>query len=246
MSTLPKWDEAREATLVGLVGGVSATEILTSAVESAATVLETSTRSVASKLRRMGYTVESSVKERVKSFTDAEEAELAAFVEDNSGSFTYAEIAASALGGSHTAKSIQGKLLSMELTSHVKATPKQEIAKKYSEAEEAKFIAMAKDGAFIEGIAEALGKSIQSVRGKALSLNRQHGLDIPKQRESTAKAVVDPLAALTNIADMTVEEIADSIDKSERGVKTMLTHRGLTAKNYDGAKKAAKIAERKD
>jgi hypothetical protein len=246
MSTLPKWDEAREATLVGLVGAVSAAEVTNQAVESAATALETSTRSVASKLRRMGYPVESSVKERVKSFTDAEEAELAAFVEDNSGSFTYAEIAASALGGSHTAKSIQGKLLSMELTSHVKATPKQEIAKKYSEAEEATFISMAQSGAFIEDIAAKLNKPIQSIRGKALSLNRQSGLDIPKQRESTAKSVVDPLAGLDNISEMTVEEIADTIDKSERGVKTMLTHRGLTAKNYDGAKKAAKIAERKD
>jgi len=245
MSTLPKWDEAREATLTGLAGSVDA-EVSNDTVNSAADTLETTSRSIASKLRRMGYTVESSVQERKKSFSDAEETTLASFVEGNSGSYTYAEIAAQVLDGTHNAKSIQGKLLSMELTAHVKATPKQEAVKKYTDAEEVKFVAMVEGGSFIEDIADAMSKSIQSVRGKALSLNRQRGLDIPKQRESTAKTAVDPLAGLgDSIADMTVEEIADSIDKSERGVKTMLTHRGLTAKNYDGAKKAAKIADKK-
>ena len=41
---------------------------------------------------------------------------------------------------------------------------------------------------------------------------------------------------------MTVTEIADEIGKTERGVKTMLTRRGLTCANHDGAKKAAKNA----
>ena len=195
----------------------------------------------------MGYEVESSVKERKKSFSDAEETELKDFVESNSGSYTYAEISQSVFDGSHNPKSIQGKLLSMELTSHVKATPKQEVAKKYTEAEEATFIKMAKGGSFMEDIASKLGKEMQSVRGKALSLNRQHGLDIPKQRESTAKTQVDLLASLGDgISDMTVEEIADSIDKSVRGVKTMLTHRALDAKDYKGATRAAKIAAKKE
>ena len=39
---------------------------------------------------------------------------------------------------------------------------------------------------------------------------------------------------------MTVEAIAEEIGKTARGVKTMLTRRGLTAANYDGAAKAAK------
>jgi len=247
MSTLPKWDETREATLTGFAGVEAGQEVSNDTVESAAEALETSTRSVASKLRRMGYDVESSVKERKKSFTDAEEAELSSFVEDNSGSYTYGEIAAAVLGGSHNAKSIQGKLLSMELTSHVKATPKAETVKKYSDTEESKFIELAKGGSFIEDIAEALGKTIQSVRGKALSLNRQHGMDIPKQRESTAKTVADPLAELGDgVGELTVEEIATSIGKTERGVKTMLTHRGIKAKNYDGAKRKAKIEEKND
>jgi len=41
---------------------------------------------------------------------------------------------------------------------------------------------------------------------------------------------------------LSVEEIAEQIGKTARGVKTMLTRRGLTASNYDGAAKAAKAA----
>ena len=41
---------------------------------------------------------------------------------------------------------------------------------------------------------------------------------------------------------MTVEEIADEIGKTERGVKTMLTRRGLVAADYDGAAKKEKAA----
>lgn len=244
--TLPKWDEAREETLVGLVGSDTSTEITNEQVVDAAEALETSNRSVSAKLRRMGYVVESSAKERTKAFTEAEEAELQDFVEANSGSYTYAEIAAATLGGAHSAKAIQGKLLSMELTAHVKPTPRQEVAKKYTDEEEATFVSMAESGAFLEDIAEKLGKPLNSVRGKALSLNRQRGMEIPKQRESKAVEKVDAFAELGDVSDLSVAEIAEKLEKSERGVKTMLTHRGLAAKDYDGAKRAAKIAEKKD
>ena len=40
-----------------------------------------------------------------------------------------------------------------------------------------------------------------------------------------------------DIAGMTVEEIADEIGKTVRGVKTMLTRRGLQCANYNGAAK---------
>ena len=39
---------------------------------------------------------------------------------------------------------------------------------------------------------------------------------------------------------MTVEAIAEEIGKTPRGVKTMLTRRGISAVDYDGASKAAK------
>jgi len=41
---------------------------------------------------------------------------------------------------------------------------------------------------------------------------------------------------------MTVDAIAESIGKTARGVKTMLTRRGLTASDYDGAAKSAKAS----
>ena len=42
---------------------------------------------------------------------------------------------------------------------------------------------------------------------------------------------------------MTVEAIAETIGKTARGVKTMLTRRGLVASDYDGAAKKEKAAE---
>jgi len=99
------------------------------------------------------------------------------------------------------------------------------------------------NGAFVEELAEALGKSINSIRGKALSFLRSGEItSIPKQKESRAKANVDPLDALGDVSGLTVEQIAESIEKTVRGVKTMLTRRGMSCANHDGAKKAAKNA----
>jgi hypothetical protein len=39
---------------------------------------------------------------------------------------------------------------------------------------------------------------------------------------------------------MSVAEIAAATDKTERGIKTLLTRRGLTVADYDGAAKKAK------
>ena len=138
-------------------------------VANAAEELETSVRSVSSKLRKMGYDVELASSSNTKSFSDEQEATLQAFVTDNSGSYTYAQIAENFEGGAFSAKSIQGKILSMQLTEHVAPAPKVESVKTYSEDEEATFIGMVNDGAFIEQIAESLGKSVNSIRGKAFS-----------------------------------------------------------------------------
>ena len=44
---------------------------------------------------------------------------------------------------------------------------------------------MVNDGAFVEAIAEALDRSVNSVRGKALSLLRSGDIQaIPRQRET--------------------------------------------------------------
>ena len=178
---LPKWTDERTQQLVDFVGEGPISQ---AQVADAADELETSTRSVSSKLRKMGYEVELASSVSTKSFSDEQEATLEAFVTDNSGQYTYAEIADSFEGGHFSAKSIQGKILSMELTSHVKPAEKQESVRTYSPEEEATFINMVNDNAFVEEIADALGKSVNSIRGKALSLLRSGDINaIPKQKK---------------------------------------------------------------
>ena len=199
-------------------------------------------RSVASKLRQMDYEVASLAKEKTSAFTDEETQALTKFVSNNNGKLTYKEIAENFADGKFTAKQIQGKLLALELTSSVKPAEKVEVARTYTEAEEQKFISMADSGAFIEDIAKALGKEIASVRGKALSLTRKGMIErIPPQRNSYAKETTDPIAALGDkIASMTVAEIAAAVDKTERGLRTLLTRRGINVADYKGADKKAK------
>jgi hypothetical protein len=236
---LPKWTDERTQQLVDFVGNES--PVSQAMVADAADELETSVRSVSSKLRKMGYDVELASSSNTKSFSDAQEATLSAFVTDNSGQYTYAEIASNFEGGHFSAKSIQGKILSMQLTEHVKPAPKVESVKTYSDDEEATFIGMVNDGAFIEAIAESLGRSVNSVRGKALSLLRAGEINaIPKQEVTKGSGKADPLADL-EIDDMTVESIADEIGKTVRGVKTMLTRRGLVCADYDGSARKERV-----
>lgn len=236
---LPKWTDERTAELTSFVGDES--PVSQSTVAQAAEQLETSTRSVSSKLRKMGFDVELASASASRAFSDAQEATLASFVSDNSGQYTYADIAAHFEGGAFSPKSIQGKILSMELTDHVKPAPKPESVKTYTDAEEATFVEMVNGGSFVEEIADALGKTVNSVRGKALSLLRAEAIvAIPKQKETKGASKADPLADLGDVSGMTVEEIATAIDKTARGVKTMLTRRGLVAADYDGAAKKEK------
>ena len=238
---LPKWTDERTDELVNFVGDES--PISQATVAEAADQLETSTRSISSKLRKMGYEVELASASSSRAFSESQEATLATFVQDNSGEYTYAQIAENFEGGAFSAKSIQGKILSMELTDHVKPAPKVEAVRTYSEDEEATFIEMVNDGAFVEAIADALDRSVNSVRGKALSLLRSGDIDaIPRQEHTKGSTNEDPLADLGDISGMTVEEIAEAIGKTARGVKTMLTRRGLVAEDYDGAAKKEKAA----
>ena len=230
---LPKWTDERTQQLTDFVGSESPVSQAT--VANAADELETSVRSVSSKLRKMGFDVELASASQSKAFSDEQESTLSNFVQDNSGSYTYAEIAENFEGGAFSAKSIQGKILSMQLTEHVKPAPKVETVKSYNEDEEATFVSMVTDGAFIEQIAESLGRSVNSIRGKALSLLRAGEIiAIPKQENVVGNSKADPLADM-DISDMSVEEIADEIGKTVRGVKTMLTRRGLQCADYNGA-----------
>ena len=230
---LPKWTDERTQQLTDFVGSESPVSQAT--VANAADELETSVRSVSSKLRKMGFDVELASASQSKAFSDEQESTLSNFVQDNSGSYTYAEIAENFEGGAFSAKSIQGKILSMQLTEHVNPAPKVETVKSYNEDEEATFVSMVNDGAYIEQIAESLGRSVNSIRGKALSLLRAGEINaIPKQEHTKGSSKADPLADV-EIDGMTVEEIADEIGKTVRGVKTMLTRRGLQCADYNGA-----------
>lgn len=242
--TAKKWTEDAVATLLATVGDVR--PVPANVVEQAATTLGVTARSVAAKLRNLEIEVASMAKDTAPTFSQVEGEQLAAFVSNNAGTMTYAEIAAAFLDGKFTAKQVQGKILALELTGSVKASEKVEVARTYSEAEEAKFIALANSGAFIEDIATQLGKTVNSVRGKALSLFRAEQITgIPKQKESHAKADADVIDALGSaISEMTVEAIAKATDKTVRGIKTALTRRGIKVADYDGAAKRAKADEK--
>ncbi len=242
------WNEAFEAVLVELVAGretVSQDDLEVIAGQLAEqSEKEVTKRQVGAKLRKMEVCEVEKAGAKAKSWTDAEAAALEAFVNANADALTYAEIASAFNGGSHTTRQVQGKILSLELTSLVKATEKKVAPKTYTEAEEAQIIDLAGKGVFLEDIAEALGKPLNSIRGKALSLSRQvEGFEIPAQKNKAA-GKVDVLEGLA-VADMTVEEIAEKVGKTPRGIKSMLSRRGVTCSDYDGAAKKAKIEEAK-
>lgn len=239
-NTNKKWTDEAVAQLLQIVGQESPVSV--AKVEEAAASLDTSTRSISAKLRQLDREVASMAKEKVSAFSEQEGADLTAFVQANAGNLTYKEIAENFARGKFNPKQIQGKLLALELTGSVKPAEKVEVARTYSDAEEATFIKMAQSGAFIEDIAAALNKTPASVRGKALSLTRKELIaKIPAQRESHAKNDVDPVTALGDaIATMTVAEIATAVNKTERGLRTLLTRRGINVADYRGAEKKAK------
>ncbi len=235
-----KWSAEAVEQLLATVGAESPVSVAT--IEKAAEQLEVSTRSVASKLRQLDFEVVSMAKDRVSKFSEAEGAELADLVKANEGRYTYKDLAEVFAQGKFNHKEVQGKVLALELTKYVKPAEKVEVARVYSEAEEAKFISMVEKGKFIEEIADALAKTLPSVRGKALSLLRSGAIaSIPQQKESHAKDSSDPVDNLgADIATMSVAEIAANIGKTERGVRTLLTRRGISVSDYDGKSKKEK------
>ena len=239
---MANWTEEAVGQLEEFVGNDS--PVTQETVKNAAEALgeKFSPRSVAAKLRKMGYDVEK-VGERAKAFSDEEEARLAQFLDQHSGEFTYAEVAQRFADGKFTARQVQGKVLSMERTGDVAPTPKAPSQKTYTDEEEATYVKMAKAGAFLEDIAEALNRELPSVRGKGLSLYRSGQItEIPEQKNKYAKAKEDPLEALGDISELTVAQIAEAIGKTERGVKQMITYRGLHCADYKAKARKSKEA----
>ena len=231
---MSKWNDETEATLVELAGEGTVSQ---DTLESIAEAMEITKRSVGSKLRKMGHDVQKA-SERASAYTPEQEDEIRAFLSTNHGDYTYAELATKVCDGNFSAKQIQGKILSMELTACVKAAPKKESVKTYTDAEEATVIKGCKAGDFLEAIAKAVNKTVPSVRGKALSLLRAGVIDsLPVQKDKKA-AAADPFEGMDTTAK-SVAQIAEAIGKTERGVKVMLTNRELSASDYAFKAKAA-------
>ena len=182
-------------------------------------------RSVTAKLRKLGYDVPKKPG-AAPVFSADETDELASFLESNSGNLTAEEISQQFAGGKFTARQINGKALSLEMTGHVKPAEKKVTPRTYSEDEEAKISEMVEGGSYLEEIADAMGRSVNSIRGKLLSM----GLKAPQRDKKDSKA--DPYAGIEDMLDQTVEEIAEAFDKTVRGVKTVLTRRGLACADY--------------
>lgn len=181
-------------------------------------------RSVTAKLRKLGHDVPKQQNNPV--FSAEETTELKSFLEANEGVYTAEEIAAQFADGKFNQRQINGKALSLEMTGYIKPAEKKETPKTYTPEQEAQINELVEKGSFIEDIAEALGKTVQSVRGKLLSM----GLKAPQRDKKTARS--DAYEGIEELAPtMTVEELAQHFDKTPRGVKTVLTRRKLSAKD---------------
>lgn len=238
------WTDANVTALNSAVEGV---ELITQdQLHTIAGDLGTTARSVGSKLRKLGFEVQKAADANRSAWSEDEQEALVDFLSANDGALTYAEIAAALLAGKFTTKQVQGKILSLELTGKVKPTEKAVAVRTYSAEEEAQIVALVADGASMEAVAEALDKKIESVRGKCLSLQKEGRIEsMPKQAKSAAKPKSDILAGL-EVAEMTIAQIAEATDRTERGIKSLLTRRGVDCADHKGAEKAAKIAEKKE
>lgn len=194
-------------------------------IESLCGEFEFPRRSVTAKLRKLGYDVPKKPG-AAPVFTAEETNALAAYLESHSGTKTAEEIASDFADGAFTARQINGKALSLEMTQHIKPAEKKITPKTYTEAEEAKIASMVEKGAFLEDIADAVGKTPNSVRGKLLSM----GLKAEQKNKKGAKA--DPYEGIEDMLDQSVEQIAENFGKTVRGVKTVLTRRGLSCSDY--------------
>lgn len=247
MATKFTWTDENVEQLTALIG--SDTFITQDRLKEIADELEHTARGVGSKIRQLvkngvlSAEVQKAADAHKPAWTEDEEAALVDFLNSHEGQMTYNEIAATFLGGKFTNKQVQGKVLSLEMTDKVKKAEKVAAKRSYSEEDEAIYIKFAESGASLEDIARELDRPLQSVRGKGLSLHREGRIaEIPHQAESTASARADWLEpVMADLADLTIEEIAEKVGKSERGVKNALTRRGLVCSDYNGEKQRSKL-----
>lgn len=182
-------------------------------------------RSVTAKLRKLGFDVPK--KPGAAPVFSADETDaLAAFLDENSGVHTAEEIAEVFADGKFTARQINGKALSLEMTAHIKPAEKKVTPKTFTPEQEAQIEALVTAGKYLEEIADEMGRPVNSVRGKLLSM----GLKAEQRDKKAAKS--DPYEGIEDMLDQSVEDIADAFGKTVRGVKTVLTRRGLACADY--------------
>lgn len=234
------WDDESVAALNDFVGG--RTEVSFQDTVNYAASINRSQRSVAGKLRHLDITV-GARPARGSVFSDEQTAALEEFVTENNGTYTFAEIAENFADGEFTRAQIQGKLLSLDLMDNVRPTEKTAHVSAYSDEEVAIIAQGVGNGDSLEAICAALGgdHAMNSVRGKALSMFKQGLIDSVPRQETTSEstASTDYFDGVTgDLAELTVAEIAEQLEKTPRGVKVALTRRGLSCQDY-----AAKVKE---
>lgn len=214
--------------MVARMQEVAKNELTEEAIEALMAEFDFPRRSVTAKLRKLGFEVPK--KPGAAPIFSADETEaLAEYLEANSGESTAEEIAAhfsDAWGREVTARQINGKALSMEKTGDIKPAEKKVAPRTYSETEEATIAKLVGEGKFLEDVADAVGRPVNSIRGKLLSM----GLKAPQRDKKATKS--DPYEGIEDMLDKSVEEIATAFDKTVRGVKTVLTRRGLSCADY--------------
>jgi hypothetical protein len=182
-------------------------------------------RSVTAKLRKLGFDVPKKPG-AAPVFSPEQTEALSAFLSDNSGTYTAEEIAETFSDGDFTARQINGKALSLEMTQHIKPAEKKVTPKTYTAEEEATIEAMVNESRYLEEIADSVGKTVASVRGKLLSM----GLKATQRDKKASKS--DPYEGIDGMTDQSVEALAEHFGKTVRGVKTVLTRRGLSCADY--------------
>ena len=205
--------------------------------------LGTTARSVGAKLRKLGVQVATAAK-AVSAWTPELEAALTNLLNANEGKYTYAELA-EVFGNGFSAKQLQGKVLHMELTSLVKKSDKKAPVRQYTAAEEDTFVQMVNADMSIEDIAMKMGRTVPQIRGKALSMVREGRIAAQPRQAVVAQTAPANIFEGVDVAQFTVAELAEKLGKAERSIKASLTRKALTAKDYDGAAKAKKNAEKR-
>ena len=211
--------------MVGSMHDAAASGVTEDIIENLMGEFDFPRRSVTAKLRKLGYDVPKKPG-AAPVFSAEETAELSEYLQANSGNMTAEEISESFADGKFTARQINGKALSLEMTSHVKPAEKKVTPRTYSESEEEMISEMVEGGKYLEEIADAVSRTVNSVRGKVLSM----GLKAPQRDKKTTKS--DPYEGIEDMLDQTVEMLAENFDKTVRGVKTVLTRRGLACADY--------------